>query len=121
MPDTTVLAASGQSVSVATHLRTTIVVCAIVVTGLFWGLYANDVRIDRDIAYENARTNLSNLNRLFAEHTARTINSIDDLALLVRGRYLEDGTQTDLEQLLRLVGRQNEFSKLINLVAVTDE
>jgi PAS domain S-box-containing protein len=105
----------------AAGLRTTIIVFAAIIIGLVWGLYANDQRLDRGVAYENARTNLSNLTRLSAEQTARTFNAMDELIEIARARYAERGTALDLRALQEFLTRQTGLGKLINLISIADE
>ena len=108
---------AGRGIS---RLSALIIASAALVVALLWGVYANDARIDREVAFENARTNLGNLTRLTAEHTARTVASLDELAQFVRVRYMAEGTELDLAGLLKLATEQNDLAKLINLIAIAD-
>lgn len=67
---------------------------------LWWAVIYQVEREDQE-ALHQAEINITNLNRAFAEHSAKTIQGADQAARFVRAEYLDKGPRLDLLGYLR--------------------
>ncbi|MEX8503747.1 MAG: ATP-binding protein [Leptothrix ochracea] len=82
-----------------------------------WVAVAYEIHREDQEALHHAQVTLTNLNRAFAEHTAKTIQGADQVARFVRAQYLEKGDHLDIASFLR---HQNLIDTDYQLVSIID-
>lgn len=91
---------------------------SLIVVMLLWsGIFALTAR-ERERAIAETQTHNANLARAFEEHTARTLNYIDQVALVFKAQYERSGTRLDPAKFAEELHINGE---LINNILVTDE
>ncbi len=111
-----------MSVSTKTHridpLRVAIAVtAAAVIAAMWWAVYVL-VASDRDHTVESVRLANTNLARAFEEHTARSIDYVDRLALELKLQYERSGTAFELA---KFYGEGGVNTELVRNALITDE
>jgi signal transduction histidine kinase len=90
------LAAWWPSV-MAAHRAVTLSVFVLVT---LWLAVAYQIQREDQEALRQAQINLTNLNRAFAEHSAKTIQGADQVGRFLRAEYLEKGDRLDIASFL---------------------
>ena len=78
-----------------------ILVFAFLIIGSIWAAGEFLIRRERDNALEDAARNNANLVRAFEEHTARTLDYLDDILKFIAERSNAEGGALDLPKLFR--------------------
>jgi signal transduction histidine kinase len=96
----------------------TIGVFALLLIASLWGGLFAQIEVDRAQVIENVRRDNANLTRAFAEHTVRTLKSVDQAVLFIKVQYEKHNGRIDVAEYVR---DGMIVSPIFNQIGVIDE
>ena len=90
----------GRVIAHPSAMNLFIVVLSLGLIAVVWATTIHRVNFERNATIADEFRQNSNFARAFEEHTIRTLKSIDQVLLLIRYQYLQQGIRLDLRRLI---------------------